>query len=168
MDLDVTRARSGSVTVTMTATPDEAHRLGPELQGLSESLRELLEVVDALRDDTEIPLEHWRDHLRTLRRLELWLEAPMRVAIRAHAAAGGSYGDLARALGVPRSTAQYQRDQLLAEPPHPSEAAVRRVPPRPAEADAEAGTPTTSHVVNYAAPGSSVGVQGTTITGVDI
>ena len=162
MDLQVNRTTDG-LTVTLHADHDEARLLGSELEQLPESVVALFEVLLDLRGGTDVPLEQWREHLRALRRLELWLAAPMRVAIREHAAAGGSYGDLARALRVSRSTAQYQRDQVLSEPPHPSEEAVRRIPPEP-EPD-RAAEPT---VVNYAAPGSTVGIQATTVNGVDI
>lgn len=47
------------------------------------------------------------------------LEAVRDAAIRAHAAADGSHGDLGLALGVPRSTAQSRRNALLGtEPSH--------------------------------------------------
>lgn len=45
------------------------------------------------------------------------LEGIRDAAIRRHAEAGGSYGDLALAMGVKRSTAQTRRDALLATDP---------------------------------------------------
>lgn len=164
MDLQVNRTDNG-VSVTLHADHDEARLLGNELEQLPESVVALFEVLIDLRGGDDVPLDRWREHLRALRRLDLWLAAPMRVAIREHAAAGGSYGDLARALRVSRSTAQYQRDQVMSEPPHPSEGAVRRIPPLPVPDEEARESP---QVVNYAAPGSTVGIQATTVSGVDI
>ena len=51
--------------------------------------------------------------------------------IRAHAAAGGSYGSLALALDVPKSTAQHRRDKLTSTPPTVDERWVTDGGPRP-------------------------------------
>lgn len=47
-------------------------------------------------------------------------------AIRAHAAAGGSVGNLSLAMGVAKSTAQTRREALLSEPPTEREAWASR------------------------------------------
>lgn len=52
-------------------------------------------------------------------------------AIRAHQDRGGSYGKLAAAMNVPRSTAQTRADALTAQDPSPYERWARGLGPRP-------------------------------------
>ena len=76
---------------------------------------------------TSTETDNWSAMIHRTSQLIRVLEGALDGEIRAHAAVNGSYGQLAKALGVARSTAQTQRDALLAKAPSQWE-------PRPAEA----------------------------------
>ena len=111
------QARMGGMDITISLVPEEAKRLGPEASTLVDWMHTALWAMAKLRTGELSKDGAWNaitalDH-RLIRRLEGIRDA----AIRAHANAGGSVGDLALAMDVPRSTAQYRREVLLASEP---------------------------------------------------
>ncbi|MEV6810211.1 hypothetical protein [Streptomyces sp. NPDC051132] len=122
-------ATLGGVDITISLTAEQAKAIGGELGPLSDAMAGVLWALAVLRTDT-VPAdqdddagarpdrpattETWATAIHDVeQRLLPRLEGIRDAAMRAHAASGGSYGQLARALGVTaRSTAQYRRQSL--------------------------------------------------------
>ncbi|RAJ32851.1 hypothetical protein K353_05849 [Kitasatospora sp. SolWspMP-SS2h] len=79
---------------------------------LAQDVATVLHGLALLRAGGTDPAAHADVAAALDRRLIPRLEGIRDAAIRAHRAAGGSTGDVAQALGVSRSTAQYKRDTL--------------------------------------------------------
>ncbi|MGW1598802.1 hypothetical protein [Streptomyces sp. NPDC002343] len=84
-------------------------RFGAVLHGLAQ-----LRAGEASLDDLETTIATTTDLLDRLGGIQ-------NAAVRQHAAEGGSYGELAKAMDVKRATAQYRRDTLLKNDPSPME-----------------------------------------------
>ncbi|MFE9905752.1 hypothetical protein [Streptomyces achromogenes] len=84
-------------------------RFGAVLHGLAQ-----LSVGEAGADGLEAAIGASTDLLARL-------EGIRNAAVRQHAAEGGSYGALAKAMDIQRATAQYRRDTLLKNDPSPME-----------------------------------------------
>ncbi|POX58835.1 hypothetical protein C3492_35470 [Streptomyces sp. Ru62] len=127
-------AALGGVDITISLTAEQAEAIGGELGPLADAMAGALWALAVLRTDT-VPADQddgpgarpdrpatadtWVNAIHDVeQRLLPRLEGIRDAAMRAHAASGGSYGQLARALGVTaRSTAQYRRDTLQARMP---------------------------------------------------
>ncbi|MEU2380317.1 hypothetical protein [Streptomyces misionensis] len=121
-------ATNGGVDITISLTAEEAAAVG-DLGPLADAFGGALWALAILRtgvvpadqdEETDArparpaTAETWATAIHDVeQRLLPRLEGIRDAAIRAHATSGGSYGQLARALGVTsRSTAQYRRDTL--------------------------------------------------------
>jgi len=111
-------ARQGATDIIISLTPEEVRRLGVDAAVLADWFDTALWVLARLRNGHEMTAQDWHTAINDLdHRLLPRIEGIRDAVIRAHAAAGGSVGDLALAMDVPRSTAQYRREVLLAAPP---------------------------------------------------
>lgn len=113
-------AEPGSIDITLSLPAEHVSALGIEARDVLEWTDTALGALALLRAG-ELPAEQ-RDALAVViehlgQRLLPRLEGIRDAAIRAHAAAGGSYGELAAALNLARSTAQYRRDVLVSSEP---------------------------------------------------
>ncbi|MEU5445813.1 hypothetical protein [Streptomyces griseofuscus] len=121
------------VDIVISLTANEAAAV-PELGPLADAFSGVLEGLAALRSgrvpadpdqgpgarpERDADAETWAAVIRAVeQQLRPRLEGIRDAAMRAHAADSGSYGQLARALGVTaRSTAQYRRDKLKEQMP---------------------------------------------------
>lgn len=117
-------AEQGSaVDIVISLTAGEAEALGPEAATLADWFDTALWALVLLRkgrtDDTPTPgVADWRTAINDLdHRLLPRIEGIRDAVVRAHDENGGSVGELALAMDVARSTAQYRRDALRnAEP----------------------------------------------------
>jgi len=119
---------SEGVDVTLSFTREEAAAIGGELGPIADTLHSALWALAILRTGhvradqdqrkdarPERPAtpDTWYTVINDLEhRLLPRIEGIRDAAMRAHAATGGSVGQLARAMDVPRSTAQYRRETL--------------------------------------------------------
>jgi hypothetical protein len=113
---DETPTHPGGIDVTFCLTPEEATAIGPDANQFFDQLHSAVSALVMLRNQTLTP-----NHAYTLindlgTRLIPRLEAIRDETVRAHSVMGGSVGQLARAMDVPRSTAQGRRDAILANP----------------------------------------------------
>ncbi|MFD5565863.1 hypothetical protein [Kitasatospora griseola] len=122
-------AAEGGVDLTISLTPAQAAALGAEARQLADWFGTALTALATLRTGQDPagrphpagPAD-WHTAIRELdHRLLPRLGGIRDAAIRAHAAAGGSIGDLATAMHVARSTAQYRREALLGRVPDTAE-----------------------------------------------
>ncbi|MEU8765035.1 hypothetical protein [Streptomyces sp. NPDC048659] len=144
-----TEARRGGMDVTISLTAAEAAQVGDDAGILADWFHSALWALailraghvpanpdhphpDARKDRTAGPGD-WYTVVNDLDyRLLPRLEGIRDAAIRAHAAAGGSVGDMALAMDVSRSTAQYRRDAVRqADPSVWEQWATRTREPRP-------------------------------------
>lgn len=133
-------AVEGGVDLVFSLTSAEATTLGMEASQLADLFQTMLVALVNLRggDDPTYEARHSPHHLwayvveHTETRIAPRVEGIRDAAIRAHAASGGSYGDLADAMGVSRSTAQHRRDAVTSrEPGHWERWARGELPNRP-------------------------------------
>lgn len=115
-------AADGGMDVTIHLTPTQAAALGHDAVQLADWLHSALWAMAVLRtgqDQDGRPYRPtWFDSIVALdHRLVPRIEGVRDAVIRAHADGGGSVGDLALAMDVPRSTAQYRRDVLRRSAP---------------------------------------------------
>lgn len=125
---DGPEARRGGVDLIISLTADQADMLGPTISELGEALDTVLVAMAAWRSGKDpVPAggvslkdrpvtsgAQWQDWvLQDAAALMARLEGVKAAAIRTHAEQGGTYGELAADLGVPRATAQSRRDDLL-------------------------------------------------------
>ncbi|MFD4400815.1 hypothetical protein [Kitasatospora sp. NPDC058478] len=111
--------------ITISLTPSQAKALGPEVSTLADWFDTALWALAWLRSGQSIDgqphaftLDDFHTAINDLdHRLLPRLEGVRDAMIRAHAEAGGSVGDLALAMDVSRSTAQYRRETLLNKTP---------------------------------------------------
>lgn len=111
------RARLGGLDVTISLTPEEAEALGIEAWMLADWMHSVLIALARLRRGEMTTERAWDAITAVQTRLLPRLEGVRDASIRAHADAGGTYGDLALAMEVSRSTAQYRRDVLSSSEP---------------------------------------------------
>ena len=107
-------------TVVMVPTSEEAAALGTELGQLLEWFGTALTALAHLRNGStdDFGRTTWQYLLRDLEHhLPSRLDGIRNALIREHVGAGGSHGELAEAMCVPRSTAQYRRNRVLSGPP---------------------------------------------------
>lgn len=133
----------GGLDITISLTPEEARALGPT--------RELVEWMDSAlwalgmlrtghnsraKGNPEPTREDWYVALNDIDHHLLSHLAGIRdAAVRAHAEAGGTVQELANAMDVKRSAAQYRREQIVHLPPKPAEEWARTAPEAGADAD---------------------------------
>ena len=142
-------AERGGLDLVISLTAEQAAALGTDAANVGEAMdTALIGLANARTGETEPYAPHpslkdghvsaeWQSWLiRDTTELIERLEGLRAAAIRAHAADGGSYGDLADAMSVPRSTAQRRRDAVLSSEPGDLERWAST--PRPA-AGAESG-----------------------------
>ncbi|MEV8508727.1 hypothetical protein AB0368_28405 [Actinoplanes sp. NPDC051475] len=116
--MDVTFAGDGSATIVPTS--EEAAALGEEFGELLTWFATTLTALSYLRtgDTDEFDRKTWAHMLATAERhLGGRLDGIRDALIRAHATVGGTYGEVAKAMAVARSTAQYRRDRVTASAP---------------------------------------------------
>jgi hypothetical protein len=122
---DGSDAMRGGADVVISLTPSQAAAIGGEDLGeLAEAFDTVLAAVASARGDRKQfrPRPSFKDGrddadwhswvVRDVTSLRSRLDGLLRVAIRGHAAGGGSYGGLAEAMGVSRATAQSRRDAV--------------------------------------------------------
>ncbi|WP_051743083.1 hypothetical protein [Kitasatospora sp. MBT66] len=134
-------AIQGGTDLVISLTPAQSAALGGEAGTLAEWFDTALWITAVLRSKTDPDgnpyapgPDGWHTAINDLdSRLIPRLEGIRDAVVRAQAAAGGSVGDLALAMDVARSTAQYRRESLLAKDPSLFEDwAVNGGPERPA------------------------------------
>jgi hypothetical protein len=115
--MDLHTRPDGSINLHVPAS--YAHTLGVDGMLLLDWFSSALIALARLRDsDPQMTANDWYNLINdTEHRLAPRLQGIRDALIRAHAAAGGSYGDLALAMDVPKGTAQYRRDKLTAAAP---------------------------------------------------
>lgn len=114
-------ARMGGVDITISLTPSQAKALGGEAGTMADWFHTGLWAMALLRSGRNAQGEpyiagpnDWYTAINDLdHRLIPRLEGVRDAVVRAHAQGGGSVGDLALAMDVARSTAQYRREALL-------------------------------------------------------
>ncbi|MFJ9523252.1 hypothetical protein ACIRPK_34055 [Kitasatospora sp. NPDC101801] len=122
----------GGVDITISLTPQEAAALGEiDRDQLGDRLDTLFFALALLRtgrvcrgDNTGAPatVANWQLVINDLdKHLIPQLTGARDASVRAHAAAGGSVGQLGIAMDVPRSTAQSRRETLQAKVRSPYE-----------------------------------------------
>ena len=118
-------ARLGGMDLTISLSPSQAKAIGADAARMADWLHSALWAMALLRsgrstagepyfagpDDWYTPINDLDNRL--IRRLEGIRDA----VVRAHARSGGTVQDLAHAMDVGRSTAQYRREALLAAMP---------------------------------------------------
>lgn len=123
-----TNARMGGVDITISLTPAQEKALGPESGTLADWLHTALWALALLRTGQNAAGEpyvagpsDWYTAINDLdHRLLPRLEGLRDAVVREHARSGGSIGDLALAMDVKRSTAQYRRDAIINGKDRPS------------------------------------------------
>ncbi|WP_019872720.1 hypothetical protein [Salinispora oceanensis] len=133
--MDLHTRPDGSVHLHVPA--NYAPTLGADGAILLDWFSSALIALARLRDgDPQMSADDWHWLINDLEhRLAPRLQGIRDALIRAHAAAGGSYGDLALAMDVSKGTAQYRRDRLAAAAPSSWESWARgTLPGHPASA----------------------------------
>jgi hypothetical protein len=109
--MDLTTRPDGSIRLDVPAS--YAPTLGADGMLLLDWFSSALIALARLRDPQEMTPNDWHNLINDVeRRLTPRMQGIRDALIRAHAAAGGSYGDLALAMDTGKSTAQYRRDRL--------------------------------------------------------
>jgi hypothetical protein len=118
-------ARMGGLDITVSLTPTQAKALGAEAGTLMDWMHTALWAMALLRSGRSAEgrpyiagPNDWHTAVNDLEhRLIPRLDGIRDAVVRAHANSGGSVGDLALAMDVSRSTAQYRRETLLGKAP---------------------------------------------------
>ena len=113
-------SRLGGGDIVISLTPEQSAALGPEADMLADWFHTMLWALATLRtaEDGSVSRESWHAMINDLdNRLSPRLEGVKDAVVRAHADSGGSVGNLALAMDVPRSTAQYRREVLQRSAP---------------------------------------------------
>ncbi|MFF7258616.1 hypothetical protein [Streptomyces microflavus] len=118
-------ARLGGVDITISLSPSQAKAIGSEAGTMADWFHSALWALALLRSGRSTAGEpyfagpnDWYTPINDLdNRLIRRLEGIRDAAIRSHARSGGTVQELAYAMDVPRSTAQYRREALLAAMP---------------------------------------------------
>ncbi|WP_055689461.1 hypothetical protein [Streptomyces prasinus] len=110
-------SRLGGGDIVISLTPEQSQKLGMDVGMLADWFHSALWALATLRSadpaEQTVPANSWHTMINDVdHRLLPRLEGIRDALIRAHAANGGSVGDLALAMDVARSTAQYRRDVL--------------------------------------------------------
>lgn len=110
-------SRLGGGDIVISLTPEQSQKLGMDADMLADWFHSALCALATLRTDAPaertVSANSWNTMINAVdHRLLPRLEGIRDALIRAHAANGGSVGDLALAMDVARSTAQYRRDVL--------------------------------------------------------
>lgn len=123
-------AERGGLDMVLSLTQDQRAALGADAVEIAEAVDTLLVAIAALRTGCDpsamgslkdrpvsagLTWHEWV--LRDTSYLLAKVEGVYRATVRRHAEDGGSYGQLAAATGVPRTTAQNRRDALLSATP---------------------------------------------------
>ena len=107
-------------TVMVIPTSEEAAALGEDLDRMLGMFTTALTALAHLRNGStdDFGYTTWQYFLRHLEHhLPVRLDGIRNAFIRAHAGAGGTYGELSDAMGVRRSTAQYRRKRITSALP---------------------------------------------------
>ncbi|MBC2869824.1 hypothetical protein [Streptomyces mexicanus] len=110
-------SRLGGGDIVISLTPEQSQKLGMEAGILADWFHSALWALAMLRTVNPaadgVPSSTWHTMINDVdHQLLPRLEGIRDALIRAHDSSGGSVGDLALAMDVPRSTAQYRRDVL--------------------------------------------------------
>lgn len=110
-------SRLGGGDIVISLTPEQSQKLGMDVGMLADWFHSALWALATLRTtgpaEQTVSANSWHTMINDVdHRLLPRLEGIRDALIRAHAANGGSVGDLALAMDVARSTAQYRRDVL--------------------------------------------------------
>ncbi|MEV5774200.1 hypothetical protein AB0L49_23570 [Streptomyces antimycoticus] len=113
-------SRLGGGDIVISLTPTQSKALGPEAGVLADWFHTVLWAMALMRSGrnsngepyTPGPEDWWTAIAALDHRLLPRLEGVRDAVVRAHVDSGGSVSDLALAMDVPRSTAQYRRDVL--------------------------------------------------------
>jgi hypothetical protein len=110
-------SRRGGGDIVISLTPEESQKLGAEAGTLADWFHSALWALATLRtvDPAErtVAKNDWHTMVNDIdHRLLPRLEGLRDALVRAYDTSGGSVNDLAMAMDVPRSTAQYRRDVL--------------------------------------------------------
>jgi hypothetical protein len=110
-------SRLGGGDIVISLTPEQSQKLGMEVSMLADWFHSVLWAMATLRTvnpaEGTVSANSWHTMINDVdHRLLPRLEGVRDALIRAHDTSGGSVGDLALAMDVPRSTAQYRRDVL--------------------------------------------------------
>lgn len=141
------RAKRGGYDLTISLTPDQAEALGVHAYDLVDALDTVLVGLAALRTgaDPVDPKEGYSLKDSPIEKGKDWQEwligsatvlldrvgAVRAAAIREHVSQGGSYGQLAAAMGVSRTTAQRRRTTVTDTDPTPAEQWATNPAPKP-------------------------------------
>ena len=112
-------SRLGGGDIVISLTPEQSKALGMEAGILADWFHTMLWTLTTLRtNDDNVSQDAWHTMINDIdHRLLPRLEGVRDAAVRAHADSGGSVGDLALAMDVARSTAQYRREALQRSAP---------------------------------------------------
>jgi hypothetical protein len=104
----------------VTPTSEEAAILSVEFATLLDLFGNALTALTYLRDSNTVQFDHttWLHMINRTEELTSSLGGIRDALVREHAALGGTYGQLAEAMAVSRSTAQYRRDRLTTAEPN--------------------------------------------------
>lgn len=110
-------SRLGGGDIVISLTPEHSQKLGMEVDTLADWFHSALWALATLRTvnpaERTVPKSNWHTMINDVdRRLLPRLEGVRDALLRAYDSSGCSVGDLALAMDVPRSTAQYRRDVL--------------------------------------------------------
>ncbi|OEJ20801.1 hypothetical protein AR457_41755 (plasmid) [Streptomyces agglomeratus] len=110
-------SRLGGGDIVISLTPEQSQKLGMDVGMLADWFHSALWAMATLRTvnpaERTVSANSWHTMINDVdHRLLPRLEGIRDALIRAHDSGGGSVGDLALAMDVPRSTAQYRRDVL--------------------------------------------------------
>jgi hypothetical protein len=129
-------AQRGGLDMVISLTPDQVEALGVDAAEMAEALDTILVGLAAMRSGRspaapigdslkDQPIEAgltWTEWLiYDLSRLRERVAGMTKAAIRLHKEQGGSYGELADAMGVTRATAQRRRDSVTRATPNRQE-----------------------------------------------
>lgn len=145
-------AERGGLDLVISLTAEQAAALGADAANMGEAIDTAMIGLANARTGETAPYHprpsmkdghvtaEWQSWvIRDTSELIDRLEGLRAAAIRAHAADGGSYGDLADAMSVPRSTAQRRRDSVLSSDPSSLEEWATTTPACDAKLDAQYG-----------------------------
>ncbi|CAL9677801.1 hypothetical protein SUDANB105_08112 (plasmid) [Streptomyces sp. enrichment culture] len=110
-------SRLGGGDIVISLTPEQTQKLGMDASMLADWFHSALWALATLRTvnpaECTVSASSWHTMINDVEhRLLPRLEGIRDALVRAHDSSGGSVNDLALAMDVPRSTAQYRRDVL--------------------------------------------------------
>lgn len=114
--VSVRPAENGTTEIVISLTSEQAAALGFDAWQLADYFHSAMLGIEALRTGTEDRRKIDAALFAVTRRIEHRMEGLGDALVRRHAELGGSLGDLATAMGAPRSTVQSRRKVVMRRP----------------------------------------------------